>query len=239
MREAGRVTAAAREAAVKALRPGMTTKELDAVAAREIKKLGGKPSFMGYRGFPATICASINNEIVHGIPGDRVIKEGDVVKIDVGAIVGGFHGDSAVSLVAGKGTPEVDRLIESTRLSLELGIKQAVAGRRIGDISYAVQQFSEAQGYGVVREYVGHGVGRALHEDPSVPNVGSPGKGPLLRVGMVIAIEPMLNMGTWQTRQLADGWTVVTADGSLSAHFEHTLAITGNGPWVLTALEGD
>ncbi len=239
MREAGRVTASAREAVVRALQPGMRTKELDAIAAKEMRRLGGKPSFKGYRGFPATICVSVNNEIVHGIPGDRVIKEGDVVSIDVGAIVGGFHGDSAVTVVAGKAAQETDRLIEATRLSLELGIKQAVAGRRVGDISYAVQQFAEAQGYGVVREYVGHGIGRALHEDPAVPNVGVPGKGPLLRVGMVIAIEPMLNMGTWQTRQLDDGWTVVTADGSLSAHFEHTVAITENGPWVLTAVEGE
>lgn len=239
MREAGRVTAAAREAVVKALRPGIKTRELDAIAAREIRQRGGKPSFKGYRGFPATICVSINQEIVHGIPGDRVIKEGDVVSIDVGAVVGGFHGDSAVTIVVGRASREVDRLVEATRLSLELGIKQTVAGNRVGDISTAVQQFAEAQGYGVVREYVGHGIGRALHEDPAVPNVGEGGKGPLLRVGMAIAIEPMLNMGAWQTQVMDDDWTVVTADGSLSAHFEHTVAITEHGPWVLTALEGE
>ncbi|MBI4310422.1 MAG: type I methionyl aminopeptidase [Chloroflexi bacterium] len=239
MREAGRVTAAGRDAVVKAIQPGMKTRELDAIFAREIRRLGGKASFKGYRGFPATICVSINNEIVHGIPGDRVVKDGDVVSIDVGAIVGGFHGDSAVTLAVGKSSPEADRLIEATRLSLELGIKQAVAGNRVGDISYAVQTFAEAQGYGVVREYVGHGIGRALHEDPAVPNVGEKGKGPLLRVGMVIAIEPMLNLGTWETRVLGDDWTVVTADGSISAHFEHTVAITEHGPWVLTAIEGE
>ena len=239
MREAGRVVAAVREAVAKAVQPGMKTKELDTIAARETRRLGAKPSFKGYRGYPATICVSINNEIVHGIPGDRIIQDGDVVSLDFGAIVGGFHGDTALTVAAGVVPQEVDRLIETTRLSLELGIKQAVAGNRVGDISYAVQQFAEAQGYGVVREYVGHGIGRALHEDPAVPNVGERGKGPLLRVGMVIAIEPMVNMGTWQTEVLDDGWTVVTADGSLSAHFEHTVAITENGPWVLTALEGE
>lgn len=239
MREAGRVTASAREAVVRALQPGMKTKELDAIAAKEIRRLKAKPSFKGYRGFPATICVSINNEIVHGIPGERVIKYGDVVSIDVGAVVGGFHGDSAVTMAAGKVSSEAEKLITATRTSLELGIKQAVAGNRVGDISYAVQQYAEGLGYGVVREYVGHGIGRALHEDPGVPNMGDRGKGPLLRVGMVIAIEPMLNIGTWRTKALDDGWTVVTADGSLSAHFEHTLAITEHGPWVLTTVEGD
>jgi methionyl aminopeptidase len=239
MREAGRVVASAIHELLASIQPGMTSKDLDAIAAREIKRLGAKPSFKGYRGFPATICVSFNDEIVHGIPGGRVVKVGDVISLDVGAIVDGYHGDSAVTVGIGDISPEADRLIEATRLSLELGIKQAVAGNRIGDIATAVQVFGEAQGYGVVREYVGHGIGRALHEEPSVPNVGDAGKGPLLRVGMAIAIEPMLNVGGWQTRSMEDGWTVVTADGSLSAHFEHTLAITEDGPWVLTALDGE
>jgi len=239
MYEAGRVVAAIKQALLDTIEPGMKTKDLDAIASNVIKSHKAKPSFKGYHGFPATICVSINNEIVHGIPGDRIIEEGDIVSMDVGAVVSGFHSDSAVTIAVGKVQPEVDRLIENTRLSLELGVKQAVAGNRVGDIGYAVQNFAEAQGYGVVREYVGHGIGRALHEEPSIPNVGEQGKGPLLRVGMVICIEPMLNMGTWQTKVLDDDWTVVTADGSLSAHFEQTLAITENGPWVLTALEGE
>ncbi|MBI4202867.1 MAG: type I methionyl aminopeptidase [Chloroflexi bacterium] len=239
MREAGRVTAAARDAVVQAVQPGIKTRELDAIAAREIKRLGAKPSFKGYRGFPATICCSINNEIVHGIPGDRIIQEGDLVSIDVGAVVGGFHGDSAVTVIAGKApSPQGEQLVAATQKSLELGIQQAVAGNRTGDIAAAVQEYAEGLGYGVVKEYVGHGVGRSLHEDPAVPNVGRRGVGPLLRVGMVIAIEPMLNMGTWATQVLDDDWTVVTADGSLSAHFEHTIAITEHGPWVLTVAEG-
>ncbi|MBI4338923.1 MAG: type I methionyl aminopeptidase [Chloroflexi bacterium] len=247
MREAGRVVASVKDALLKAIQPGIRTRDLDAVAAREIKRCGAQPNFKGYPKpdsprypyYPATICVSINEEIVHGIPGDRVVKEGDVVSLDMGAMVDGFHGDAAVTVAVGAVPQAVGRLIEDTRLSLELGIKQAVAGRRVGDVSHAVQVFAEAQGYGVVREYVGHGIGRALHEEPSVPNVGEPGKGPLLRPGMVIAIEPMLNLGTWRTRVLDDGWTVVTADGSISAHFEHTVAITDHGPWVLTTLEGE
>ena len=234
MREAGSVVAAAMDLLVRSFYPGMKTKELDAIASREIKRLGAKPSFKGYRGFPANICVSLNDEIVHGIPGDRVLREGDIVSLDMGAIVDGYHGDAAVTAGIGKVTPEAARLIEATRLSLELAIKQAKAGNRVGDISAAVQQFGEDQGYGVVREYTGHGIGQALHEDPSIPNVGEPGKGPLLRPGMVIAIEPMLNLGTWWTKVLEDGWTVVTADGALSAHFEHTLAITEDGPQILT-----
>ncbi|MBI4201246.1 MAG: type I methionyl aminopeptidase [Chloroflexi bacterium] len=238
MREAGQVVATTIELLVRSLEPDMKTKELDAIASKEIRRLGGKPSFKGYRGFPATICVSLNEEIVHGIPSDRVIREGDIVSLDVGAVVGGFHADSAVTVGAGDVSPEAERLIEVTRLSLALGIKQAIVGNRVGDISNAVQQFAEAQGYGVVREYVGHGIGRALHEEPSIPNFGEPGRGPLLQPGMVIAIEPMLNLGTWQTRALSDGWTVVTADGLTSAHFEHTVAITEEGPQVLTALNG-
>lgn len=238
MREAGGVVAAAMDLLVSSIYPGMKTRELDAIASREIKRLGAKPSFKGYRGFPANICVSVNEELVHGIPGDRVLREGDIVSLDLGAIVDGYHGDAAVTVGVGKVALEADRLIEVTRLSLELAIKQAKVGNRVGDISSAVQQFGEAQGYGVVREYVGHGIGRALHEEPSIPNVGEPGKGPLLRPGMTIAIEPMLNLGTWQTRVLKDSWTVVTADGALSAHFEHTLAVTEDGPQVLTSLGG-
>lgn len=234
MREAGKVVAATLELLLRIIQPGMKTRELDALAAKEIRRLGAKPSFKGYRGYPATICVSLNEEIVHGIPGDRVIMEGDIVSLDAGAIVGGYHGDSAVTVAVGAISPEAERLIAATRQALELGIQQAQPGNRVGDISHAVQQFAEAAGYGVVREYVGHGIGRALHEEPSVPNVGEAGKGPLLRSGMVIAIEPMLNLGGWETRVLGDGWTVVTADGRTSAHFEHTLAITSEGPEVLT-----
>jgi methionyl aminopeptidase len=223
---------------VRSIHPGIKTRELDSIAGKEIKRLGAKPSFKGYRGFPANLCVSVNEELVHGIPGDRVIREGDIVSLDLGAIVEGYHGDAAVTVAVGKVDPEADRLTEVTRLSLELAIQQAKAGNRVGDISTAVQQFGEARGYGVVREYVGHGIGKALHEEPSIPNVGEPGKGPLLRPGMTIAIEPMLNLGTWQTRTLENGWTVVTADGKLSAHFEHTLAITDDGPQVLTSLNG-
>ncbi len=238
MKEAGRVVAATIEVLVSSLEPGMKTKRLDAIASREIRRLGASPAFKGYRGFPATICVSLNHEIVHGIPGERVIREGDIVSIDVGAVVDGFYADAAVTAPMGKVSPEGGRLIESTRQSLEIGIQQAVVGNRVGDISAAVQRFAEGRGYGVVREYVGHGVGRALHEEPSIPNFGQPGKGPLLRPGMVIAIEPMLNIGGWQTRVLEDDWTVVTADGTLSAHFEHTIAITEEGPRVLTSLNG-
>ena len=234
MRQAGQVVAKAIEAVLAAIQPGMKAKDLDLIAEREIRRLGAVPSFKGYRGFPATICVSFNEEIVHGIPGDRVIREGDIVSIDCGAIVDDHHGDSAVTVAVGSVSPEVERLMETTRLSLEKGIKAAVAGNRIGDISAAIQRFAEPGGYGIVREYVGHGIGRSLHEEPSVPNFGEAGRGPLLRPGMVIAIEPMLNMGGWQTRVLQDDWTVVTADGSLSAHFEHTLAVTEQGPEVLT-----
>ncbi len=238
MREAGLVVAETIEVLLRSLEPGMKTRALDAIASREIKRLGAKPAFKGYRGFPATICVSINHEIVHGIPGERVIREGDIVSLDVGAVVDGYYSDSAVTAPAGKASPEALRLIKTTRQSLQLGIRQAVPGNRIGDIGAAVQQHAESAGYGVVREYVGHGIGRALHEEPAIPNFGEPGKGILLRPGMVIAIEPMLNQGTWHTQALDDGWTVVTADGKLSAHFEHTVAITDEGPQVFTALNG-
>ena len=214
---------------------GMTTRDLDTIASREIRRLGGKPAFKGYRGFPGTICTSVNEEIVHGIPGDRVIKEGDLVKLDVGAVLDGFIGDAAVTVGVGAISDEARDLIEVTRLALEEGIKVARDGARVGDVGEAVQTFAEARGYSVVREYVGHGIGRFLHEEPQVPNFGSPGRGAPLRSGMTIAIEPMVNIGGWRTRLLDDHWTVVTADGSLSAHFEHTIAITDGEPETLTA----
>ena len=234
MRRAGAVVGATHAVLRKSVEPGIKTRELDAIAYREIKKLGAKPAFKGYRGFPATICASVNDEIVHGIPGDRVLREGDLVKMDVGAIVDGFIGDAAITVGVGNISPEAADLIEVTRLSLEEGIKAARAGARVGDIGEAVQRFAESRGYSVVREYVGHGIGRFLHEDPQVPNYGPGGRGALLRRGMTIAIEPMVNIGDWHTRLQEDQWTVVTADKSLSAHFEHTIAINDGEAEVLT-----
>ena len=235
MRRAGAVVGATISVLRDAVTPGMKTRELDAIAYREIRRLGGKAAFKGYRGFPATICTSINHEIVHGIPGDRVIRDGDLVKMDVGAVVDGFIGDAAITVGAGEISDEARDLIDVTRLSLEEGIRAVRDGARVGDIGQAVQEFAEGRGYGVVREYVGHGIGRFLHEDPQVPNYGPAGRGALLRRGMTIAIEPMVNIGDWRTRLLDDQWTVVTADGSLSAHFEHTVAITDDGAEVLTA----
>jgi methionyl aminopeptidase len=239
MARAGQVVARAHEAVREALKPGMSTLDLDRVAEDVITKHGAVPSFKGYRGFPATLCTSKNHEIVHGIPSDDVVlDEGDIISIDCGAIVDGFHGDSAVTLIVGAedSVPaEVRELIETTREGMWAGLKQAVAGNRLGDIGSAVQAHADEKGYGVVREYVGHGIGRALHEDPSVPNYGRAGRGLKLSKGWVIAIEPMFNLGTEQTRQLDDGWTVVTADGQVSAHWEHTVAVTEDGPWVLTA----
>ena len=234
MRQAGKVVAQTIAVLLESLRPGMKTADLDYIAFQEIQRLGAKPSFKGYLGFPSTICISLNDEIVHGIPGDKVIREGDLVSLDVGAIVDGFHGDSAVTVGVGEVLPEVTELIDVTREALKRGIAAATHGSRVGDIGWAVQSFVEKMGYSVVREYVGHGIGRALHEEPQVPNFGAPGSGSLLRKGMVIAIEPMVNIGGWQTRVLEDNWTVVTEDGSLSAHFENTLLITEGDAEVLT-----
>ena len=234
MARAGAIVGAVLRLLERAVAPGITTKELDEIAYKEITRRGGKPTFKGYRGFPASICASVNDEIVHGIPGKKVLKEGDIIKMDVGATLDGFIGDAAISVPVGVVSEDAQRLIDDTRQSLLEGIKAAQPGGRVGDIGAAVQEYSESRGYGVVREYVGHGVGRFLHEDPQVPNCGQAGRGPLLRAGMCIAIEPMLNAGGWQTRILDDQWTVVTADGSLSAHFEHTIAIDENGPVILT-----
>ena len=234
MRQAGAIVGATLTLLRRSVEPGITTRELDQIAYNNILSYGAKPAFKGYHGFPGTICASVNEEIVHGIPGKRALKEGDVIKMDCGATIGGFIGDAAISVAVGEVTQEATDLMDTTRRSLEEGIKAAVPGNRIGDIGFAVQTFSEERGYGVVREFVGHGIGRFLHEDPQVPNYGQAGKGQLLRAGMCIAIEPMLNIGDWHTRILDDAWTVVTADGSLSAHFEHTIAITEDGPEVLT-----
>ena len=229
MRRAGAVVGAVIDLLKASVEPGMTTKDLDNIAYKEIIRRGAKPTFMGYRGFPASICTSVNEEIVHGIPGKRVLKEGDIVKVDVGATLEGMIGDAAVSMAVGGVSPEATALMDHTRISLEEGIKAAQPGGRIGDIGAAVQAYGESRGYGVVREFVGHGVGRFLHEDPQVPNYGQVGMGPLLRVGMCIAIEPMFNMGDWHTKILDDEWTVITADGKLSAHFEHSIAITEDG----------
>jgi len=234
MRRAGKIVGDTINLLKAAVAPGMTTKDLDKIAYKEITRQGAKPTFMGYHGFPASICTSVNEEIVHGIPSKRVLMDGDIVKVDVGATIEGFIGDAAVSMAVGEVTQEAIVLMEDTRISLEEGIKAAQPGGRIGDIGAAVQAYGDSKGYGVVREFVGHGVGRFLHEDPQVPNYGQPGMGPLLRVGMCIAIEPMFNLGDWHTKILEDDWTVVTADGKLSAHFEHSIAITENGPEILT-----
>ena len=236
MREAGKIVATTIQTLVRNIGPGIKTKELDDIAYKEIKRLGATPSFKGYLGFPASICVSINEEIVHGIPGTRVIKEGDIVSLDVGAIVDGFHGDSAVTVSIGNIPVQTDHLIKDTAEALRRGIQSAKAGNRIGDISSSIQTFVEEKGYSVVREYVGHGIGRALHEDPQIPNYGNPNKGLMLYEGMTIAIEPMVNIGGWETQKLNDDWTVITADGSLSAHFEHTILITKEHAEILTAL---
>ena len=234
MRQAGRVVAIVLEILSGAIRPGMETKELDVIAGRELKKLGAKPSFKGYHGFPANLCVSVNDEIVHGIPGERVLKEGDIVSLDFGSIYDGFQGDAAVTVSVGEVKPEAKRLIETTEDALEAGIAKAYAGARLGDISAAVQSCAESGGYSVIREYTGHGIGRQMHEEPQVPNFGQPGTGPVLKKGMVLALEPMVSMGDWRTRLGSDHWTVSTADGSLSAHFEHTIAITDAEAEVLT-----
>ena len=237
MRVAGRITAGTIERVLAAVRPGVSTAELDAVAESYIREQGATPAFKGYRGFPASICASINNEIVHGIPSrTRVIRERDLVSLDFGSVWDGFVGDSAVTVVVGEApSAEAEKLVRVTEEALEAGIAQIRPGGRLSDISHAVQQVAEGAGFSVVREYVGHGIGRAMHEDPQIPNYGPPGRGPELRPGLVLAVEPMVNLGGWETVALDDGWTVVTADGSLSAHFEHTIAVTDDGREVLTA----
>jgi len=234
MREAGRIVAFAVRKAFEALEQGITTGELDSVARRAIESEGATPGFLGLYGFPATVCISINEEIVHGIPGDRVIQSGDLVTMDCGAIVDGYNSDYAVTQIAGPSTSEKDDLIDTTRVSLEMGIKAARPGNRVGDISNAIESHVLPKSYELVREYVGHGIGKNLHEPPQIPNFGPAGHGSELRAGLVLAIEPMVNAGGWKTRMLDDGWTVVTEDSTLSCHFEHTVAITEDGPEVLT-----
>ena len=237
MREAGRVNALALAAVKELIRPGVTTADLDAAAAEVIQRNGGKAVFKGYPGaypYPATICASVNDELVHGIPGKRKLEEGDIISIDCGTLLEGFVGDSAFTAGVGDVSPIAKKLLEVTEKSLYIGIEKMRAGNRSGDISAAIQQFVESQGFYVTREYTGHGVGRKMHEGPQVPNYGSPGRGTLLRPGMTIALEPMVLVGTPRTRVLADQWTVVSADGSLTAHFEHSVAVTDGDPWILT-----
>lgn len=236
MRKAGRVLAAVIEALSQEVRPGITTGELDSVAARELKKRGAIASFKGYRGFPASICTSVNEEVVHGIPGGRVLKAGDIISLDAGALVNGFHADAAVTLGVGTISEDAQKLIEATKGALEAGIAAARNGARLGDVSAAIQDFAESRNFAVVKEYVGHGIGRNLHEDPQVPNFGIAGEGILLKRGMTLALEPMLNAGVWRTRLSDNKWTVFTADGKLSAHFEHTIAITDTAPEILTML---
>jgi methionyl aminopeptidase len=234
MRGAGAIVARVLAETSAAVRPGITTEELDRIAARIIRSMGGTPSFLGYHGYPATICTSVNEEIVHGIPGKRVLREGDVISIDAGAIWQGYQGDAAVTVAVGQVSPEAERLMQVTRQALEAGIAAARAGQRLGDVSHAIEMVARAAGFEVVREYGGHGIGRAMHEEPRILNWGPPGRGLRLRPGMTLALEPMLTLGDYRTRQLDDGWTVITADLSLAAHFEHTIAITENGAEVLT-----
>jgi methionyl aminopeptidase len=217
--------------------PGATTAQIDAEAERLVRDAGAEPAFKGYRGYPATVCASINHEVVHGIPSTRPLHDGDILSLDMGVKLGGFFGDCAVTLPVGTISPDAERLLTVTQDALARGIAQVRVGARVSDIGHAVQTHVEAHGYSVVREFVGHGIGAALHEEPQVPNYGPAGRGPRLAEGMVLAIEPMVNMGRPAVKVLADGWTAVTADGSLSAHFEHSVAVTSAGPWILTALQ--
>jgi methionyl aminopeptidase len=237
MRVAGSIVIETIDTVLAAVGPGVSTADLDLVAEAFIRERKATPSFKGYRGFPASICASLNEEVVHGIPSPkRILKEGDVLSLDFGAIWDGYHADSAVTVFVGEPpSAEAEKLVRVTEEALEAGISQIRPGGRLSDISHAVQQVVEGAGFSVVREYVGHGVGRSLHEDPQIPNYGLPGRGPELRPGLVVAVEPMVTMGDWKTRVLADDWTVVTADGSLAAHSEHTIAVTEDGREVLTA----
>ncbi len=238
MRAAGRLAGEVREALRSLARPGVTTLELDAAAEKMIRDAGAVPTFKGYRGFPYSICASVNDQIVHGFPSKYELKDGDIISIDVGATLGGFVGDTATTVPVGNAREDWLELIRVTEECLERAIRQCHPGRRLGDIGWAVQGLAESRGYSVVREYVGHGIGRRMHEDPQIPNYGKPGTGLKLKAGYVFAIEPMLNMGTHHTKTLADGWTVVTLDGKPSAHVEHTVAITDEGPEVLTRVGG-
>ena len=234
MRRAGGVVAGLLEHLAGMVRAGLSTQAFDEASVAYLKRSGAQPAFLGYRGFPATVCVSVNEEVVHGIPGARVLAAGDLVSLDAGAVVDGWYADAAVTIAVGAVSREARRLMEATRQALEDGIRQAVVGGRLSDISHAVQQRVEPQGFGVVKDFVGHGIGRALHEDPPIPNFGPPHMGPRLKAGMVLAIEPMVTLGSPAVQVLADGWTAVTMDGSLAAHFEHTVAVTERGPEILT-----
>lgn len=235
IRAGGGILAEAIEMLRDLVKPGVSTKEIDLEVEELIRKRGARPAFKGYRGFPATVCVSINEEVVHGIPAaHRRLQEGDIVGLDLGCIVEGYYADAAVTLPVGEIASDAQRLLDVTGESLGQGIAQARPGNRLGDISSTIQRHVEGHGFAVVRAFVGHGIGRTLHEDPQIPNFGEPGRGPILKVGMCLAIEPMVTMGTWDVRILDDGWTAVTADGSLAAHFEHTIAITEAGPEILT-----
>ena len=238
MRKACKITAAARALAGEMVRPGMTTEAIDKAVCEFIVSQGAKPSFLGYRGFPASTCISVNNTVIHGIPGGKVLQEGDIVSVDVGAYYKGFHGDCAATFPCGAISAEAQKLIDVTRQSFFEGIAFAKRGYRVSDISHAVQAHVESNGFSVVRAFVGHGVGAQLHEEPEVPNFGNPGRGPRLLPGMTLAIEPMVNAGVHDVRVLKDGWTVVTADGKLSAHYENTVLITDGEPEILTVAEG-
>lgn len=238
MREAGKVTAAVLKLMTELVKPGISTWELDAAAEKTIRSFGATPLFLGYYGFPGSICASVNEEVVHGIPKkDRILKSGDIISIDTGARLDGFCSDAAITLGVGKVSDEAQRLMDVTKKSLYKAIGQVKPGNRLGDVEHAVETFAIANGMGVVRDYCGHGIGRNMHEEPSIPNFGRPGTGPLLEKGMVLAIEPMLTAGTYKVRELDDGWTVVTADGKYAAHFEHTVAVTAHGSEIFTAFE--
>jgi methionyl aminopeptidase len=236
MRDAGKIVAETIEELKKATKPNITTKQLDQIAEDYIIGKGATPAFKGYHGFPATICASINEQVVHGIPGLRTLEDGDIISIDVGAVINDFFGDSAVTLPVGNVQEEALRLLKVTEESLYVGIENAVEGNRLSDISHSIQTFVEDHGFSVVRDYVGHGIGSNMHEEPQVPNFGKPGRGPRLKQGMTLALEPMVNMGTYDVMTLEDNWTVVTNDRKLSAHFEHTIAITDDAPEILTKL---
>ncbi len=236
MKRAGAVVAQVHKRLKEVIEPGITTEELDRIAEEYILKSGAQPAFKGYNGFPASICASINEEVVHGFPGSRVLEEGDIISLDIGTIVEGYVGDAARTHAVGKISPEKEKLIEVTKESFFQGIQFAKEGYRLSDISHAVQQYVESNGFSVVRDYVGHGVGRNMHEDPPIPNYGRPGRGPRLKRGMVLAIEPMVNLGTYHVETLKNNWTVVTLDGKSSAHYENTIAITEGEPEILTKL---
>ncbi|MBI3941392.1 MAG: type I methionyl aminopeptidase [Chloroflexi bacterium] len=236
MRDAGRIVAEVLQTLRDIIQPGISTKDIDKIAHEAILARKATPSFLGYHGYPASVCTSVNEEVVHGIPGARILEEGDIISLDMGVIYQGFQGDSAITVGVGAISDQARKLLETTEGSLCAGITKARSGNRLGDIGAAVQEYAESRGFSVVRQYCGHGIGRNMHEDPQVPNYGLPGKGLMLRPGVTLALEPMINVGDWRTRVLSDGWTVVTTDGELSAHFEHTIAITTGEAEILTLL---